>query len=189
MKASHNSATGEKPNDLISLLLTPFVMTQSKTIEEQVESGVSYFDLRLRKNGYKKWIFASGLWESYPYIDYSFHILSKNLAYVDLTYDCLIYSKRIEKCFIKKVIELKNIYPGIQIVNVNIKPFFGKTININNRFSDHILTPMTYEVEDNYTKLDLSNWKSIIPIPKFWDSVENRVVEYSSNKFEFLDFI
>jgi hypothetical protein len=46
--ATHNSATGEKPANILSWFLIPFCRTQSKTIKEQYEAGCRLFDLRVR---------------------------------------------------------------------------------------------------------------------------------------------
>lgn len=46
MIATHNSGTGERGGGLLSLLLTPFVRCQSKTLVEQYKSGTRLFDIR-----------------------------------------------------------------------------------------------------------------------------------------------
>ena len=43
---THNSVTGEK--GIISFLVTPFSKTQSKTIDEQIEHGCTWFDISVR---------------------------------------------------------------------------------------------------------------------------------------------
>ena len=45
---THNSATGEQPADLLSLLGAPVARCQTKTIAQQLEAGVRLFDLRVK---------------------------------------------------------------------------------------------------------------------------------------------
>ena len=45
---THNSATGEKPADLVSCLGAPIAKCQSRTITQQLEAGVRLFDLRVK---------------------------------------------------------------------------------------------------------------------------------------------
>ena len=47
--ATHDSATGEKGKGFLSFLVSPFVKTQSKTIQEQYDAGCRSFDIRVRK--------------------------------------------------------------------------------------------------------------------------------------------
>ena len=45
---THNSATGEKPADLVSRLGAPIAKCQNRTISQQLEAGVRLFDLRVK---------------------------------------------------------------------------------------------------------------------------------------------
>ena len=60
---THNSATGELPQGLLSWLGTPFARCQSKTIREQYEAGCRFYDLRVRAYG-DDWYLCHGLWRS-----------------------------------------------------------------------------------------------------------------------------
>ena len=48
--ATHDSATGERSKNFLHALGKPFAQTQNKTIKEQYEVGVRYFDLRIDKD-------------------------------------------------------------------------------------------------------------------------------------------
>lgn len=48
MLGSHNSLTYLKPATLIGKLLKPWVCCQNKTLTEQYDEGVRYFDIRIR---------------------------------------------------------------------------------------------------------------------------------------------
>lgn len=58
--ATHNSATGERSKNLLHALFTPFSKCQDKTIREQYDAGVRYFDLRVDKD----LVLCHGLWKS-----------------------------------------------------------------------------------------------------------------------------
>lgn len=60
---THNSATGERPQGLLSWLGTPFARCQTKTIREQYEAGCRFYDLRVRVYG-GDWYLCHGLWMS-----------------------------------------------------------------------------------------------------------------------------
>lgn len=60
--AAHNSVTGEKSKGLLSKLVAPFSICQTKTIRQQLDCGVTYFDIRIRKEK-DKWICAHGLYK------------------------------------------------------------------------------------------------------------------------------
>ena len=58
--ATHDSATGEKSKNLLHSLVKIFAQTQTKTIKEQYEAGVRYFDFRVDKD----LVLCHGLWKS-----------------------------------------------------------------------------------------------------------------------------
>ena len=60
---THNSATGERPQGLLSWLGTPFARCQTKTIREQYEAGCRFYDLRVCTYG-DDWYLCHGLWLS-----------------------------------------------------------------------------------------------------------------------------
>lgn len=58
--ATHDSATGEKSKNFLHALGKVFAQTQTKTIREQYEAGVRYFDLRVDKD----LTLCHGLWKA-----------------------------------------------------------------------------------------------------------------------------
>ena len=86
--ATHDSATGEKGKDILSILGTPFARTQSKTIREQFEADCRMFDIRVKLFG-KEWRCAHGLWRSERFaLDIIKEINSfLEKCYVTLTYE------------------------------------------------------------------------------------------------------
>lgn len=59
--ATHRSATGERGDGLLSLLVAPFTRTQRKSIRQQYEAGCRWFDIRVRLIG-SNWRCCSGAW-------------------------------------------------------------------------------------------------------------------------------
>ena len=58
--ATHDSATGERSKNLLHALGKVFAQTQTKTIKEQYEAGVRYFDIRVDKD----LVLCHGLWKA-----------------------------------------------------------------------------------------------------------------------------
>ena len=86
--ATHDSITGEKGKGLLSFLVSPFAKTQRKTIKEQLDSGVRYFDLRTRKTK-KGWIGAHGLWTCKKSFEEILEELNNynDIVYANITYE------------------------------------------------------------------------------------------------------
>lgn len=60
---THRSFTGEQGKGIISLLVTPFVKTQTKNVCQQFIAGCTLFEGEIK---YKKgtWILCHGIWQS-----------------------------------------------------------------------------------------------------------------------------
>ncbi len=57
---SHNTMSYLPPAKWWQHILRPFYRCQVKTLEQQIESGVTYFDLRIREGKPNQWVFAHG---------------------------------------------------------------------------------------------------------------------------------
>ncbi len=172
--ATHNSATGEAGHGIISWLATPFARCQSKTIQEQLESGCRYFDIRVRNTG-RGWIGAHGIWESKRSIK---SILSEiNLhgrCYVNITYE-----GESTDDFIDKVKEWITAYKNITFCEINEKkPRWHNIATINN-------VPR----KDNFLHLEFSTWHTLIPIPWIWKKIYYGNPTFNDEKFTFVDFL
>ena len=172
--ATHNSVTGEIGHGFISWLITPFAKCQSKTITEQLESGVRYFDIRVRKTK-RGWIGAHGLWESKRNIESILSEINNNEnCYINITYEGKAPDDFIE--IVKKWIIA---YKYITFCAINSKkPKWTNIVTINN-----------VESKDYFIHLDFSTWHTFIPIPWLWKKIYYNNVEFTNNYFIFIDFI
>ena len=57
---SHNTMSYLPPTKWWQYILRPVYRCQIKTLKQQIESGVTYFDLRIRESKSNTWVFAHG---------------------------------------------------------------------------------------------------------------------------------
>lgn len=171
--ATHNSITGEAGHGFISWLVTPFAKCQSKTIAEQIEAGVRYFDIRVRKTK-RGWVGAHGIWESKKNIETILAELnSYGKCYVNITYE-----GEAPDNFIDTVKEWISVYKYITFCNINSKkPKWTNIATIN-----------SVESKDYFIHLDFSTWHTYIPIPWLWSKIYYNKVEFTEDIFKFVDF-
>jgi len=185
MKATHNSATGEKPLKWWMYIIRPFWRCQTKTIKEQVECGVSLFDIRIKP--YKGvWHFAHGLYLSRKTFHSAFEEISssKNTPYVMITYE-----GRIDK--FDEIADLKHLYnffnaryDAIQFCGLSVKNYQGKG------WTTIIPSKVPVKIHQNYVKLDWHSWHTIIPIPALWDKFLIKEKDYTKDwEWEMVDFV
>lgn len=176
--ATHDSITGEKGKGLLSFLVSPFAKTQRKTIKEQLDSGVRYFDLRTRKTK-KGWIGAHGLWTCKKSFE---EILEELNNYNDIVYANITYEGwGDEKELMNQVDAWMKKYPNIIIGMVSIKytnGFNWKTIKVFNNIP----------AVDGFTKIDHFCIELLIPIPWLWKKIKGPYPEFNEEYFIFVDF-
>lgn len=174
--ATHNSSTGERGEGVLSLLLTPFAVTQSKTIGEQYDAGVRYFDIRMKiRDGL--WVLAHGGWHSAVTPREVFAFLNeKGGAIVSVTYEGRLDN---EEWFMDYCKFLMDIYPNITWHTINVKKPKWRCLK----------TITEVGLEGKYVKLDMHSWHSLIPIPWLWDRVYNRPHKYNETFFVSYDFV
>ena len=91
--ATHDSASSERPANIISWLLIPFARTQSKTIAQQYAAGCRSFDIRVRK--YKgEWHCAHGL---YVTKKAALDIFAEIASFADRCQVCITYEGKVDK--------------------------------------------------------------------------------------------
>lgn len=174
--ATHDSATGEKGYGLLSYLVLPFARTQSKTIKEQLEIGVTSFDIRVR-NTSRGLVAAHGLWESKKTIE---EILSEintyKGCYVSLTYEGTVID---EGDFIEDMEKLIKMYPNIKCSWIAVKKPIWKMVKYN------------YEepTETAFKNLDGSTWHTYLPLPWLWKKIYYNNVEFNEEVYKRVDFI
>lgn len=179
--ATHDSVTGEQGYGL-SKIFTLFAKTQTKTISEQLNIGVRYFDIRVRKTS-RGWIGAHGFWTSKKLIDdilFEINEVGKNEdIYVNITYEGFgtpDFNNQI-KYWINK-------YSNIKFVYISIK--YGK------KFQWTILDTLNEVIggaKDKFMKLDFKSWHTLIPIPFLWKIIKKEEILFNNEYYQFVDFI
>ena len=170
---THDSVTGERGKGIISFLVTPFSKTQSKTIDEQIEHGCTWFDIRVRKKK-DKWICAHGLWKCKTDIE---DILSK----INAIKGCarITYEGWDEQDFLNKVEEWHIKYPNIKLETINVKYPGWRVLKVYN----HI------PCQDKFIHLDFSSWHTLLPIPWLWKKIYYNKVEFNNEIYTVVDFL
>ena len=174
--ATHDSATGEKPKNLLSVLVVPFACTQSKTIAEQYNAGCRSFDLRIKKVN-NQWHCAHGIWISKrTFID----ILQEINNFVDSCYVSVTYEGSLknndEIIFIFN--KIKEEYTNIIWGALSIK--YGKdSTGIKVKY-DIVVKPQPNYIggKQGFLPLDGRSWHTYLPIPWLWYKLH-----FAPNKF------
>lgn len=180
--ATHNSATGEKGKGLLSWLVTPFARCQSKTIREQLEAGVTYFDLRVRFGRNGNLYLAHGLWLCKTSCEKTIWILSDHSlfngcdVYASITYEGDPkdeYARFFSWCeWIMKTTNIK-------LTTVNVKKPRWRAIKTYN----HI------PYKQAYKKLDGSSWHTYLPLPWLWKKLYHNKPTFNEETYKMVDFL
>lgn len=185
--ATHNSATGEKPANILSWLLIPFARTQSKTIKEQYDAGCRMFDLRVKMYN-EKYHPAHGAYIAKRTFD---DVLKEINSFNDSCYICVTYEGKFDStdqienfktdmmCFREKY---SHIYWG---------PIAVKYMN-NDVKVDWITILPAQKFEKNiqgFIPLDGKHWQTYLPIPWLWNKIYTRKHVFNEEYFIFVDFL
>ncbi len=189
--ATHDSASGEEPKNLLSWLVIPFARTQSKTIREQFAAGCTNFDIRVKEVG-DEWYCAHGIFKTKRTAEdilneISLCAIERNIhVHVSITYEGK--GTNNEK-FLEKVHKWKSTYSNIYWGGIAVK--YGDGSN---------LTEIKYTYLENaepeyeggaqgFLPLDGSTWHTYIPIPWLWDMVYKRPHVFNEKQYIFVDFL
>jgi hypothetical protein len=183
---THNSITGEKGAVWKDILLTPFACCQSKTIKEQLESGVRYFDLRVRLNDNEEWICCHGLWESARTVHdvleeiHDWLLLNFDSGYVMITYEGDISDIDHNK-FHDTVMEWMKWYneDRLMLTSINVKKPYGTTLYFN---------PKAPNLRHRYLGLGGATWHTYLPIPWLWKKLYFDEPKLVDGGFTLVDF-
>lgn len=188
--ATHDSATGEKGQGLLSWLLTPFARTQSKTIKEQYEAGCRMFDIRVKAKD-DLFYCAHGWWYSEKR---ALEVLEEindfpERCYVALTYEGKFRDDAHKIQFIRWYKYAKEAFPNISWGGIGIK--YGKGSSLFNVKFEYLESyPSTFpKAEAYYKKLDGRSWHILLPIPWLWKQIYYRKVEFSNEEYRWVDFL
>lgn len=177
--ATHNSCTGERGYSYTKLF-TLFSRCQNKTIEEQFNAGVRYFDIRIRITE-RGIVSAHGFWESERSIQSILRQLN-DLAKNDSApcYYSITYEGDLEyKHFKKYVDSWKGAYKNIILTFVAIKKPYWHIVETKN---------LVY-CENCYTILNFSTWHTFLPIPWLWKKIYHNKVYFNKDSFKMVDFV
>ena len=183
--ATHDSATGEKSKNFIHSLGKIFAQTQTKTIKEQYEAGVRYFDFRIDKD----LVLCHGLWKANKTLtDVLFEMKNyvKDKVYVrviiERQYSDNVYEELINK--VVKVINLHNKYVNLTYIAKKIPWTVLKEYEGVVCISKFISVPTPEE----YMTLAYKDWRRYIPIPRILKKITPEV-SFNEDYFIMVDFL
>lgn len=185
--ATHDSATGEKPGNILSRLVIPFARTQSKTIREQYDAGCRLFDIRV-KNAGGRICCAHGLFVTRRT---AVDILKEINDFPEQCYVYLTYEGRLDKeqtaTFSKAVKRWKEMYQRILWGHVCVKYTDSKLFVKYGK----ILQPTCIEppTRQGFLPLDGKTWQTYLPIPWLWKKIYHNKQEFDKQVFTFVDFL
>lgn len=186
--ATHNSGSGEKSKNFLSALGKVFAQCQDKTIAEQWNFGVRYFDLRI-DNEYR---IVHGLWKSDKMLWDVLDELEK-LARIDKI-NKTYYQVTIEgnynnyKELADKVSVMQKGYLNIFCTKINKKLPKWECIYCFIKLpcaTDYISVPNFKQ----YQTFSFNNWKRYIPIPYLLHKCYKRKYTFNEHMFTMVDFI
>lgn len=185
--ATHDSATGEKPANLLSLLMLPFARTQSKTIREQYEAGCRSFDLRVRM--YKgQWHCAHGLFVTERTAR---DIIAEIASFPDQCQVCITYeggmSHKDDFLSFAKYLRLRHelIIWGYAAVKYGTD---SKGANV--KYTKLLEATKAYEGGvQGFLPLDGRSWHTYLPIPWLWDKLYKQPHTFNEKVFTYVDFL
>lgn len=186
--ATHNSATGERPLNLLSYLMIPFCRTQSKTLKEQYEAGCRMFDLRIKEHK-GKWHLAHGLFLTKKTFT---EVLSElesfgEPCYILVTYEGKLATEEAKQSFIAYIKDLQK-----DSSNLMWGPVCVKYTNDDLIVDWETIIPSACDFPENYSsflQLTGENWQTFIPIPWLWKQFYFKNVTFNDEYYKFVDFL
>lgn len=179
--ATHNSVTGERGDGLLSLLVTPFSVCQSKSLKEQYDAGCRYFDIRTYRDKKGAWRCGHGLWTAKrSFSDVMNELKSKmSDAYFSVT---------IERGGEEEYNAFKSDHAAdIEACSNSCRLTYIAVKHPRWMVMDRYAAD-TY-VEAAYKILDGSSWHTYIPIPWLWEKVYCDHPRFNSEHFVMVDFL
>lgn len=182
---SHDSATGESGDGLLSWLLTPFARCQSKTIREQWEAGCRLFDLRARTDEAGILRLAHGLWVAKRSLASILEELDQ-IAYEDcwigLTWEGRSESEEEDKMWIDLAsYMLEGRTRNLKLAWIAVKKPVWRTLKIGSGYPGHV--QVFHGISPEHW------WTMLLPVPRFWKQVWTYKKDVPAEKFVVDDFI
>ena len=185
--ATHNSATGEGSKNFLHLLFSPFAKCQDKTVREQYDCGVRYFDLRVDKD----LVLCHGLWKS----DKTLATLLREMkGYVDDTTYITVtiereYGEDEYKRLLNTIRNIVNLHKGehLKLVYIAKKKPMWDVLN-EYRSVACVSGYLSVPTPRQYLTLYYSDWRRYIPVPRVLKRI-TPCKEYNDRFFVMVDFV
>ena len=178
--ATHNSGTGEPSKNWVHRLFTPFVKCQDKTLEQQLEAGVRYFDFRVNKD----LMLCHGLWVSKTSLDKALQLLNE---YPEITYYRVVFERKNANHLVDLILQnTVHKYKRTRLAEIiEKKPVWNTRVMYRNiPIKKAFLSVPTFK---EYITFSVRPLKRYIPIPR----ILSKFVKYEldDEKFVMVDFI
>lgn len=179
MLATHNSGTGEPAKNLIHKIISPFSKCQDKTIKEQLEVGVRYFDLRVNKN----FMLCHGLWASKTSLEDAIKMLDE---FPEVTYYRVVIERQNANHLSVNILNITRKYKHTRLVELMEKKPEWKTL-VKYRDIPIKAGYISVPTPEQYFKLSVRPWKRYIPIPRVLSKYAKP--EFNEEIFTMVDFV
>ena len=182
LQGSHNSATSGKSYKWYHKLFVPFARCQNKSLKQQWDKGVRFYDLRVTFID-NSWHVAHGLWTGGNTLEC---ILQELIGYSNKSRQTCYVSITLEKgkcddflVVINNMIDQlnKSDEGKIEPLEIAIKLPQWTTLYFNDKFK---------LIQDFIV---IKGWKCIIPIPYFWNLFYQPKLKIRPNSIYIHDFI
>lgn len=185
--ATHDSATGEKPGNILSRLVIPFARTQSKTLREQYDAGCRLFDIRVRHYGGRIRCAHGVFVTRRTAVDILKEIDEfPEKCYVYLTYEGRLNREKTET-FANTVKNWQSFFLRIQWGPVCVKYTDSKIfVKYGKILPSTCVEPPTRQ---GFFPLDGRTWQTYIPIPWLWKKIYHDKPDFNENTYTFVDFL
>lgn len=177
--ATHNSGTGERSASVLNSLIAPFARCQSKTLAQQVDANVTYFDIRVAFDKQGNLILAHGLWRSSVTLPEALSMLDRQWSKKAQTsegyrslFPYLKVSITYEAGDLDSLIEYDGFVRLVQAYTP--EHIYVCSINVKKPKWRPLRSYYAVSVIRDFEVLEKGNWRRFIPIPKLWDIVRGK---------------
>lgn len=183
--ATHDSATGEKSKNWLHALGKVFAQTQSKTIREQYEAGVRYFDLRVDKD----LTLCHGLWKANK--DF-YQIMTEMSKFGEEVYVRVVierkYSQKVYNELCEKIRKAVNLRGKGKVKLDYIAAKIPWSVLIAYRAIKVRYAYLSVPTPKEYLTLAHKDWRRYIPIPWVLKKITPKA-EFNDDCFTMVDFV
>ena len=181
--ATHDSATGEKSKNFLHALGKVFAQTQTKTIREQYEVGVRYFDIRVDKDS----TLCHGIWKANK--DFTDLLIEMKEYVTEEVYMRVIierkYPTEVVEDLVKKIRNLVNLHGRNVKLTYIAQKIPWKTLKLY-RDVPFVGGFLSVPTPKEYLTLAYKDWRRYIPIPWVLKKITPKV---ESEGFVMVDFV